>query len=142
MALMTSYKPGQGRQARNLASILILFVVAWGCYAFMEFGNSKLDRMLGAFFGYDKAVMSAPLLGSDNALTTWVTPSMLLAIALFAALFFWVRGFLNRPRVADHLIGTELEMRRVKWPTRKEVTSATIVVLTTSAPCARAHAER
>jgi len=115
MSFMATYKVGQGRQARTFAAVSAVLVIAWGCYAFLEYGNTKLDRLLGL----SKPFFGRPLMGADSAVTGWLTPSFVVAAVAFLGLMFWVRRFLNRPKLADHLIGTELEMRRVKWPTRE-----------------------
>lgn len=127
MSLMTSYKPGQGRQARGLATILSVLILAWGSYAFLDYGNTKLDRLLG----FDKPFFSKPLsfVSGGSGLTDWITPSLAVALLVFAVGFLALRRFLNKPKVADHLIGTELEMRRVKWPTKTEVLRAGSMVV-------------
>jgi preprotein translocase SecE subunit len=127
MSFMATYKVGQGKQGRTFAAVLAVLVSGWGAYSFFEYGNSKLDRLLGlnnAFFG-------KPLgfLGEESSLTSWITPALVIALLFFAVAVLWARRFLNKPSVADHLIGTELEMRRVKWPTKAEVSrSASMVV--------------
>lgn len=127
MSFMATYKVGQGRQARTLASVATVLVVAWGCFSLLDYGNSKLDRLLGLstpWFGRPLGFLSP-----DSALTSWVTPSLVLALIVFALSFVWLRSWLNKPSVADHLIGTELEMRRVKWPTRAEVARSGAMVV-------------
>jgi len=44
----------------------------------------------------------------------------------FGLLVFWL---LNKPRIVDFMIATESEMRKVNWPTRREVVGMTIVVI-------------
>ena len=138
MSFMTTYKPGQGRQARAFANILYVFVIGWGCYAFFEYGNSKLDRFFGRIFDYQNPFFGKPInqlmAGSSttaegSAMTAWMTPSFVLSALLFLFLLFWGRRTLNKPSKADHLIGTELELRRVNWPQKEEVArSGTMVV--------------
>lgn len=127
MSMLTSYKPGQGRQARGLASVLCMLILAWGAYSFLDYGNSKLDRLMG----FDSPVFSKPFsfVGGGSGLTNFITPSLAVALLIFAVGFFLARRVLNRPKVADHLIGTELEMRRVKWPTKQEVIRAGSMVV-------------
>jgi preprotein translocase SecE subunit len=127
MSFMATYKLGQGAKARTLAGVVLVLSLAWGCMAFLEYGNSKLDRLLGM----SKPVFGKPFafLPADSALTSWVTPSFAVTLLVFVAGFIAVRKYLNRPAVADHLIGTELEMRRVKWPTRAEVSRAGSMVV-------------
>ncbi len=49
-----------------------------------------------------------------------------IAIPLSIYGLFWIT---NRPRIADFLIATEIEMRKVNWPTRKELIGSTWVVI-------------
>lgn len=126
MSFMATYKLGQGAKARTLAGVTLVLTLAWGCMAFLEYGNSKLDRLLGTSGVFGRPF---PFLPPDSALTSWVTPSFAVALFIFVAGFLALRRWLNRPAVADHLIGTELEMRRVKWPTRAEVARAGSMVV-------------
>jgi preprotein translocase subunit SecE len=48
-------------------------------------------------------------------------------IALFGSLLYWI--FWLNHRSAEFLIATEAEMRKVNWPTRREVMISTIVVI-------------
>lgn len=47
-------------------------------------------------------------------------------ILVFGGLLYWL---LNKPRVADFMIATEAEMKKVNWPTRKEIIGSTWVVI-------------
>ncbi len=47
-------------------------------------------------------------------------------ILLFGGVLFWV---LNKPRVVEFMIATEAEMRKVNWPTKREVIGSTWVVI-------------
>jgi preprotein translocase SecE subunit len=91
----------------------------------MIYGNSRLDRLLGN----ESPFWSKVLLTRGGALTEWITPSFIAALVLFAGGLAWLRSFVNRPRVADLLIETEAELKRVKWAPRKEAVRATAVVL-------------
>lgn len=98
------YKPGQGYWTRVLsavgAGILVLSGVAW------------LVRQLG--------VIRTEYLNYIQAGTASV-------IILAAGVgLFW---FLNKPGVVDFMIATEAEMRKVNWPTRRELTVSTWVVI-------------
>jgi preprotein translocase SecE subunit len=125
MALFQNYRRGAGRRARSFATFLMLALIAWLSYALLEYGNTRLDRLLqleDPFFGRQ-------LVAGGGMLTDWVTPSVFLALVVFIIGTVILRMWLNRPRFADLLIETESELRRVKWATRKEVTRATGVVL-------------
>ena len=124
MALLETYRRGAGRTSRNVASVSMLLALAWACYALMDYGNTRLDRLLGnedPFFGRT--------LFSGGTMTDWFTPSFILALVLFGVGLVAMRTWLNRPRFADLLIETEAELKRVRWAPRSEATRATGVVL-------------
>jgi preprotein translocase subunit SecE len=47
-------------------------------------------------------------------------------ILIGGGLLWWA---LNKPRVVDFMIATESEMRKVNWPTRREIIGSTWVVI-------------
>lgn len=47
-------------------------------------------------------------------------------VAVFGALLFWL---LNKPKIVDFMIATEIEMKKVHWPSRKEIVGSTLVVI-------------
>ena len=125
MPVFEHYRRGAGRRARSIATIILLCLVTWFAYALMEYGNTRLDRLLGLedpFFG-------RRLVAGGGILTEWITPSLVISLVLFAIGLVWVRGFLNRPKFADLLIATEAELKRVRWAPKKDTTKATVVVL-------------
>jgi len=63
--------------------------------------------------------------GSDYLLYTQAGSSVLLIAAASAILYY----VLNRPRIADFMIATEAEMRKVNWPTKREISGSTVVVI-------------
>lgn len=117
MPLMTTYKVGQGRMMRNGVLLLLVLITAWGCYAFWEYGESKLDRLLGL-----EPTFGKPLFGDGgSSLFGGFNLAFVVAAVLFIATLIFFRIKLNKENVAEHLIGTELELRRVKWPTKEQV---------------------
>ena len=66
-------------------------------------------------------VVSGSVVGSGEIILT----ASLGAAAGFG-LLWWV---LNKPRVVDFMIATESEMRKVNWPTRREIIGSTWVVI-------------
>src|SRR5262245_11881961 len=111
MALFEHYRRGAGRRARTAATFMLLSALVWLCYAMLVYGNSRLDRLLGS----DSPFWSKVLFAKGGALTEWLTPSFIVAVIVFAAGLVVLRAFVNKPRVADLLIETEAELRRVKW---------------------------
>ncbi|MCL4730390.1 MAG: preprotein translocase subunit SecE [Planctomycetes bacterium] len=125
MALFENYRRGAGRRTRAAASLLLLAALAWAGYAMLEYGNTRLDRLLGN----ENPFWGRALVTAGGNLTEWITPSFIVALLFFAAGALWLRAVLNRPRAADLLIETEAELKRVKWAPRKEAARATSVVL-------------
>ena len=57
-----------------------------------------------------------------------MTITKVVAFAVGVAGVLGLHYVLNRPKSVDLLIETEAEMRRVSWPTMKQVWNATLVV--------------
>lgn len=125
MAMFESYRRGAGRRVRTFATFLLVSLLAWMCYAMMQYGNTRFDRLLD----FEDPVFGSPLISGGGTLTEWVTPSALIAVGIFAAGLIGLRMWLNRPKFADLLIATEAELKRVHWAPKKEVNKATVVVL-------------
>ncbi|MBX3475322.1 MAG: preprotein translocase subunit SecE [Planctomycetes bacterium] len=125
MAMFENYRRGAGRRTRTAATFLLMALLAWASYAILDYGNTRLDRLLGN----DNPFWGRALVTTGGSLTEWITASFLLALAVFTAGMFALRAFVNRPASADLLIETEAELKRVKWAPRKDATRATAVVL-------------
>ena len=99
----TIYKPGQGKWVR------------WGTVAGMA-----LAAALGTYWiGYTEQSLA-------QAGKAWQFSAAILWILLWAWLTFW---FVNSPKYGEFMIMTESEMRKVSWPSRKEVYGATWIVI-------------
>lgn len=102
----TIYKPGQGKWLR------------WGTAA-----SAALVAASGAIwlFVFQGNVAALPSLWKVAVVSLWVV--------LCAWVTFW---FVNSARYGEFLIMTESEMRKVTWPSRREViNSVKIVILLT-----------
>lgn len=101
--LFSIYKPGQGYWTRTLTAVgagtLVLSGVAWLW--------NEMTRI------------------PENTIY-WQSGMAVSIIAVFGVFLFYL---LNKPRVADFMIATELEMKKVNWPSRREIIGATIVVI-------------
>ena len=105
MSFFSMYKSGQGYWTRMLsavgAGVLVLSGAAWiwNELSVISDENNRLYIQAGVFVSM---------------------------IVVFAALLWWV---LNKPRIVDFMIATESEMRKVNWPTRREIIGSTWVVI-------------
>jgi preprotein translocase subunit SecE len=101
---MSIYKPDQGYWTRLLTAVgvgvLVLAGVAW-------------------------LVKQLSVLRTNSLLYIQAGVAVGIIIAAAAGLFV----VLNSPRVVDFMIATEAEMRKVSWPTRKEIIGSTWVVI-------------
>lgn len=96
----------------------ILLLAAYGC-----FHSGGLVSVLDRYMGESNPVLidPFPLLGRLRVSTCLVLGVMLLTgIVTYAVL--------HRPKVADVLIDTELEMQKVTWPTWGEAWQGTMAV--------------
>lgn len=53
-----------------------------------------------------------------------------LMVVVLGGLLWWV---CNKPRIADFMIATESEMRKVNWPSQREIIGSTWVVISGTA---------
>lgn len=113
-----SYRKDQGRYARMLSFWGLTLLVMYGC---LYSGGlvSVLDRWLGD--ANQVYIDPFPLLGK-------LKTSTLIALGVLLAAAFAFHIILSRPRVADALVETENEMRKVTWPTWGEAWQGTLAV--------------
>ncbi|MHC4515947.1 MAG: preprotein translocase subunit SecE [Planctomycetota bacterium] len=117
------YKTDQGRYAR-MASF-------WGLFLLAGYG------LLGGFIH----VLNGWLAYWDVNTTKWTTIPILgdfgigatIALGLQLLVGFLIYRFVNRPRVADMLIETENELRKVVWPSWADTWAGTMAVVVTVA---------
>ena len=103
------YKKGQGTTARWIAAV--------GMGALAAFGTFELYDSLSAVGG------SFHLGGVE---VTYSTLASVLVFLAAAALIAWL---INLPKFVDYLIMSEVELRKVSWPTREELKRQTTVVI-------------
>ena len=103
LGFFTIYKPGQGKWLRwgtvAGAAVIVAFGAVW-------------------LFNYQANVALLPVLGKVAVAAIWVL--------LSAWLTFW---FVNTPKYGEFLIMTESEMRKVTWPSRREVVNSVKIVI-------------
>ena len=118
---METYKSGQGSFAR-LSAFLALFLAAF--LGARELYSWIADPERDTSLIPNVAVFQKlPLLGAP---LSW---QLLLCVAIFAGLVWLIRFYMRKPATVDLLIETELELKKVSWPTREESINATWIVI-------------
>lgn len=119
--MLFRYKPDDGRNARQIAFWGGETVLAFGCSAFA----GLLNRSVALREPLTSAMPEVPLLGAR------FSGSFAIAFAMFVVLsVVWVR-FISREGIAQHLIEVETEINKVTWPSFKEASNSSIVVIVT-----------
>ncbi|HJM39660.1 MAG TPA: preprotein translocase subunit SecE [Planctomycetota bacterium] len=118
---MYRYKPEEGRNARQAAFWLGEGMIVYGCFAL----RGTLDRWEGLRAPLLESFESLPILGVT------LNGSFLGALGVFLLLTWLLVGKLAVEKNADKLIEVETEMKKVTWPTFKEASNSSIVVVST-----------
>lgn len=116
---MEPQKAGQGSLTRLITWTVLILAVALGCRELYAWIQSPGDQPLvpGEWFRR-LPIVSAPL--------SW---KMLLCIIIGVGLLAFVRWTMRRPSMNTTLVETELEMKKISWPTRQESFNAMWVVV-------------
>jgi len=120
-----AYRKDQGRMARMAAFWSLAILALWGARA-LNIQLGVLSKTLGTRLGADENGVGGlylPVLGVG------VTPALLIATLVGAASVFFLYRWLEKPVNADLLIDTESELRKVTWPTFKDVVNSSLVVI-------------
>ncbi len=113
---MFKYRPGEGVYARGTAF--------WALGGFIFLYARRLFLWLDRFdFARKVLLEEIPVLGTP------LTPGFLIAVAVVAAGSYGAWRLLNAPKVADLLVDTELEMKKVTWPSFEESRKSSFVVI-------------
>ena len=113
---MFKYRPGEGVYARGAA----FWALAGFAFLYARRLYLWLDR-------YD--VMRRVLAGEIPVVGTPLTPRLLISLAVFAGLTYAAWRFVNGRKMGDLLVETELEMKKVTWPSFDETRKASLVVM-------------
>ncbi len=98
------YKPGQGYWTRMLSAVGAGMLVAAGAaWLWRELGTLETDNTL-----YVQGAAVAVMIFGIGLLLMWI---------------------MNKPNVVEFMIATEAEMKKVSWPSRRELISLTILVI-------------
>ncbi len=114
-----AYKEDQGRHARMAAFWSVVLLWLFGCH----FLYSQL--IAAESLGKAIAGIRIPVVGID------LNGAFLISGALFVAGLVWIQRWQRQPKVADLLIDTESELRKVTWPSGQQVINSSIVVVVT-----------
>jgi len=106
------YKKGQGSAARWISAASLGALAAFGCYEL----QSKVSEWTSASVNLGFAAMSVSVLAGGAA--------FVIALILIGML-------VNTPKFVDYLIVSEVELRKVSWPTKAELKRQTVVVIVT-----------
>lgn len=114
---MFKYKPGEGGIARATAFwSLAGFAFLAGRRFFLW--SQRWDFFEKDLLGFEIPVLAFPL-----------TPGFLGSLTIFAVAAWGTLRLVNTPKFADLLIDTELEMKKVTWPSFDEARKASIIVI-------------
>lgn len=114
---MKGYKEDQGRLARMAAFWSVVLLVLFGC-TFLYDILIGFDSMSPAVRGIRIPIVSVDLNGA------FIVTSLIFLVGVVV-----IRRWQQKPKVADLLIDTESELRKVTWPTMNEVTNSSLVVI-------------
>ena len=113
-----SYRKNDGRYARMFAFWALFLLVAFGCFH----GGGLSDLVAGWIGDSDQTYVDPfPILGT-------LKTSTCIALGAWLVIGFCISRILNRKRIANALIDTEAEMKKVTWPTWTETWHGTIAV--------------
>jgi preprotein translocase SecE subunit len=116
---MEPQKAGQGTLTRLVTWMVLILAVTLGCVELYAWIQSPADQPLvaGAWFRRLPFV-AVPF--------SW---KFLLCSVLGVGLLMGVRWSMHRPSMSTTLVETELEMKKISWPTKQESFNAMWVVV-------------
>ncbi|MEQ8763372.1 MAG: preprotein translocase subunit SecE [Planctomycetota bacterium] len=115
---MAVYKKDQGIYARRTALWLLVLLLLWGAF-----------RLYVWFSGF--AALKASNMGEIPLTDVKLNWAFAIAAIIFAAAVFGCAKLLNRPKLADLMIDTEQEMKKVTWPTFNDAVNSSVIVIVT-----------
>jgi preprotein translocase SecE subunit len=115
--LFASYKEDQGRHVRMAAFWSVVFFLGFGCRFLHDLliQWSSLREPVGG--------MRLPVVRVN------LSPAFIVSALIFGVGLVVIHRWQQRPRVAELLIETETELRKVSWPKAQEVWNASVVVI-------------
>lgn len=119
------YKKGQGKIVRLSSGIALALLALFGCislYTFVPQFNIEETPPPPTFWG--TAITQIPFFELTINYGLIVSISFFLILILLIYLLI-----INKPSTADFLVETEIEMKKVSWPSKQEHTNSTIAVI-------------
>ena len=116
-----AYKPDQGRIARLAAFWSLAILILYGCTSLYAELSSRFDGLLGR--PLLASLQKIPVLGLK------LSPALLITALVLGAALYFLHRWQNTPKMADLLIDTEAELRKVTWPTFPEAVNSSIIVI-------------
>ncbi|MFN0206443.1 MAG: preprotein translocase subunit SecE [Planctomycetota bacterium] len=121
LSKLKMYKPDQGRYVRMATFWILTFLIGYGCYRLSE-------TLADLRYGWAEW-LRRPIINELPLVETSFIAASLVAFAVFLLSIAGLQIILNKQKIADSLIETEGELRKVTWPTFRDTMSASIVVL-------------
>lgn len=115
---MNEYRTDQGRMARMFAFWSLMGLLLFGCAFLYQIVFNQAEGMRPALGGIVIPIVNVSVNGA-----------FVVAAAVFAVGAFFLGRYQSKPKVADFLIDTESELRKVHWPSWNEVLRSSLVVV-------------
>jgi preprotein translocase SecE subunit len=115
-----AYKPDQGRYARLAAFWSLAILLIYGC---VSFHGEVLSRFESLTQPFAESVKKVPILGFK------LNGALLIALVVLGLGLWLLYRWQQTPKVADLLIETESELRKVTWPTMPEAVNSSVIVI-------------
>jgi preprotein translocase SecE subunit len=115
-----AYRQDQGRLARMAAFWSLAIMVFYGCTSLRAELAGQFNETLGQRLWEGGRI---PVLGVN------ITPAFLISLVVFIAAMILLYRWTESPKIADSLIDTESELRKVTWPTMPEALNSSVVVI-------------
>ncbi|HUU18610.1 MAG TPA: preprotein translocase subunit SecE [Sedimentisphaerales bacterium] len=102
------YKRGQGKYTRLSSAFAAAIIAVLGCWQLY----SKLEAVEW---------------GLSRKAALWV--ATMLPAGLFVVLALLISWLINKPSIADFMIASEGEMKKVSWSSKQEIAVSTFIVI-------------
>lgn len=115
-----AYRKDQGRLARMAAFWSLALLLFYGCVSLRQELAGRFPEELGQRMFEGARI---PVIGVDLSFAFLI--AAICCVAGLILLYRWTES----PKIADSLIDTESELRKVTWPTLPEATQSSFVVI-------------